>query len=105
MVVKIYQDKYGNEPFSDWLESIRDKSIYLRIRKRLRRIERENLGDYRLVGEGILELRLHFGPGYRVYCSQVGNEIILLLTGGNKSTQDHDIQQAKSYLHDYKRNQ
>jgi len=105
MVVIIYKDGYGNEPFSDWLESIKDRNIYLRIRKRLRRIERGNLGDYRLVGEGVLELRLHFGPGYRVYCSQVGNEIILLLTGGDKSTQDRDIQRAKYYLYDYKRNQ
>ena len=52
MVVKIYQDEYGNQPFIGWLESIRDKATQLRIRKRLRRIEQRNLGDYRPVGEG-----------------------------------------------------
>lgn len=105
MIVKIYQDEYGNEPFSDWLESIKDKGISLRIRKRLRCIERGNLVDYKLVGERVLELRLHFGPGYRVYCSQVGDEIILLLSGSDKDTQDRDIQRAKHYLFDFKRNQ
>jgi putative addiction module killer protein len=102
MVMKIYQDKYGNQPFIIWLESIKDKITQLRIRKRLRRIEQGNLGDYRSVGEGVLELRLHFGPGYRVYCSQISDEIVLLLAGGDKSTQERDIQRAKSYLDDYR---
>ena len=105
MVVKIYQDEYGNQPFIGWLESIRDKATQLRIRKRLRRIEQGNLGDYRPVGDGVLELRLHFGPGYRVYCSQVGEDILLLLAGGDKSTQERDIQRAKYYLYDHKRSQ
>ena len=101
MVVKIYQNEYGNEPFIEWLESIKDKVTQARIRQRLRRIELGNLGDHRSVGGGIFELRLHFGPGYRVYYGQIGNESILLLVGGDKSTQQRDIQRAKHYWYDY----
>ena len=103
MVVKIYKDKQGNEPFTEWLESIKDRVIQARIRGRLRRIELGNLGDHRAIGDGVFELRLHFGPGYRVYYGQVGDEIILLLSGGDKSTQKRDIERAKHYWHDYKR--
>lgn len=103
MIVGIYQDEQGNEPFTNWLESIKDRVTQARIRQRLRRIELGNLGDHRSVGDGVFELRLHFGPGYRVYYGQVGDEIILLLAGGAKSTQPRDIQRAKQYWYDYKR--
>ena len=103
MVVKIYQDKERNEPFTQWLESIRDKVAQARIRGRLRRIELGNPGDYRSVGHGVFELRLHFGPGYRIYYGQIGHEVVLLLAGGTKSAQEQDIQQAKHYWFEYKR--
>lgn len=101
MRVKIYQDKNGNEPFIQWLESIRDKVTQARIRQRLRRIELGNFGDHRSVGNGVSELRLHFGSGYRIYYGQVSNEIILLLAGGDKSAQQSDIRRAKSRWHEY----
>jgi len=105
MVVKIYQDKHGNEPFTEWLESIKDRVTQARIRRRLRRIELDNLGDHRSVGEGVFELRLHFGPGYRIYYAHVGDEVILLLAGGDKSAQSPDIQRAKRYWYAHKRGQ
>ncbi len=74
MVVKIYQNERGDEPFTEWLESIKDKVTQARIRQRLRRVELGNLGDYRFVGEGVFEMRLHFGPGYRVYYGQAGSD-------------------------------
>ncbi|MDH3605173.1 MAG: type II toxin-antitoxin system RelE/ParE family toxin, partial [Candidatus Tectomicrobia bacterium] len=69
---------------------------------RLRRVRLGNLGDHRSVGEGVFELRLDFGPGYRIYFARIGNEVILLLSGGDKSTQTRDIAQAKLYFSDYK---
>jgi putative addiction module killer protein len=102
MIVKTYKDEYGNEPFIDWLKSIKDKTIQVRIRSRLMRIEQGNLGDHRSIGEGIYELKLHFGAGYRIYYGQVGDEIVLLLSGGDKSTQERDIQRARYYWHDYR---
>ncbi|OGY92026.1 MAG: addiction module killer protein [Candidatus Komeilibacteria bacterium RIFCSPLOWO2_02_FULL_48_11] len=103
MEVKIYQNSNGDEPFITWLESLRDETTRLRIRKRLRRIEQNNLGDAVSAGEGIYELRMHFGPGYRVYFGYSGPEEILLLVGGDKSSQVHDIQKAKHFWQDYKR--
>jgi len=105
MNIKIYQDRNGKEPFTDWLESVKSTTVRLRIRKRLRRIELGNFGDFRLVADGIFELRLHFGPGYRVYYGKIGNEIILLLAGGDKSTQQRDIKKVKQYWYDYKQEQ
>jgi len=86
----------------DWLESIKDKTIQVRIRSRLMRIEQGNLGDHKSIGEGLYELRLHFGSGYRIYYGQVGDEIVLLLAGGYKNTQERDIQRVKYYWYDYK---
>ena len=103
MKAKIYRDEQGNEPFTEWLESVGDRATQARIRGRLRRIELGSLGDHRSVGEGLFELRLHFGPGYRVYFGQIGDEVILLLAGGAKKTQQRDIKKAKQYWYDYKR--
>lgn len=102
MDIKIYRDKSGNEPFEDWLSSIRDKRTLARIDNRLKRVRLGNLGDHRSVGEGVFELRLDFGPGYRIYFGRIGNEVILLLTGGDKSSQARDIAKAKQYWKDYK---
>ena len=102
MDVEIYQDPNGNEPFIEWLSSIRDKRTAARIRSRLRRVEEtSNLGDYRSVGEGVFELRLQFGAGYRIYFSRIGEDIILLLLGGDKGSQSRDIQRAKTYWQEH----
>jgi putative addiction module killer protein len=81
--------------FSLWLRSLRDSQARTRIAVRVRRLAFGNYGDVQPVGEGVSELRLHFGPGYRVYFVQRGQVLIVLLCGGEKSTQDRDIAEAK----------
>lgn len=90
-------------PFSQWLDSLRDIRARAKIRSRLDRVSLGNLGDYRSVGEGVFELRIDYGPGYRIYFGQVGLKIIILLCGGDKSTQEQDILKAQEYWIDYKR--
>jgi putative addiction module killer protein len=100
-----YQREDGHEPFSDWLAGLRDKVAVARIRVRLRQIEAENLGDWATVGDGVIELRIHIGAGYRVYCGRHGNAMVILLCGGDKSTQPRDINRAKALWSDWKRRQ
>ena len=69
---------------------------------RLERIKLGNLGDFRSVGEGVCELRIDYGPGYRIYFGQIGNIIVILLLGGDKSTQNRDIRKAIEYWKDYR---
>ena len=97
-----YQRKDGRVPFADWLNGLRDKRTQARIRLRLQRLVAGNLGDIKSVGEGVSELRMHFGPGYRLYVAQQGTSWILLLCGGDKSSQQKDIETAKRYLQDWK---
>ena len=101
--LRIYENEQGNAPFSSWLDSLRDREARARIKKRLDRVEQGNLGDYRFVGEGVFELRIDYGSGYRVYFVQVERVIVLLLCGGDKSTQDKDIQQAKQFWADFQK--
>lgn len=96
MELEIYQDQNGNEPFLQWISTIRDKVTVARIRSRLRRIEESgNLGDHRSVGNGVFEFRLQFGAGHRIYFGKIGNDTILLLRGGDKNSQRQDIAKAK----------
>ena len=94
--------KEGKSPFSDWLESRGDIRARAAIRARLNRIRLGNFGDCKPVGEGVFELRVNFGPGYRVYFGQVGTEIVILLCGGDKSIQEKDIRKAQEYWVDYR---
>ena len=95
-------DKAGKEPFTQWLNSLKDARSRRRILARLRRIEQGNYGDCKHLQDGVFELRLFFGPGYRVYFGEDGNTVVVLLCGGDKSTQDKDIQTAVMYWKDYK---
>lgn len=81
--------------FTTWLASLRDQRARARILKRLDRARAGNLGDVAPVGEGVSEMRIFYGPGYRVYFVQRGETMIVLLCGGDKSTQDDDIATAK----------
>jgi putative addiction module killer protein len=83
------------EIFSSWLTALRDNQARARIAVRIRRLAFGNPGDVKPVGEGVSELRIPYGPGYRVYFVQRGNLLIVLLCGGDKSTQDRDIATAK----------
>ncbi|RDJ20605.1 type II toxin-antitoxin system RelE/ParE family toxin [Bosea caraganae] len=81
--------------FVKWLGDLRDMTARLRIAARLRRVEHGNFGDVKPVGDGVRELRIDYGPGYRVYFTQRGQEIVILLCGGDKRTQAADIAHAK----------
>lgn len=83
------------DEFSDWLDGLRDRHAQVRIIKRLLRLEDGNAGDHAGVGEGVIELRLHFGPGYRVYYVERGEALIIVLAGGDKSSQADDIEKAR----------
>ena len=96
-----YQTSTGEEPFVRWLSNLNDRQARVRIDARLSRLRVGNLGDVRSVGNGVLELRIDWGPGYRVYFARRERFIILLLCAGDKRTQLRDIQRAKTYLKDY----
>jgi putative addiction module killer protein len=81
--------------FDGWLASLKDRAGKAKIVSRLQRLELGNAGDHSAVGNGVCELRVHSGPGYRVYYKQTGRTIIVILCGGDKSTQDRDIRRAK----------
>lgn len=98
-----YQMPSGRQPFTEWLRSITDRNVKARILARLERICAGNFGDMKLVHTGIWELRFHFGSGYRVYFGLDGQVFVLLLCGGDKSTQGHDIHRARIYWQDYLR--
>ena len=85
---------HTTETFDDWFVGLRDRMAQKRIQARIRRAELGNFGDCRPVGEGVSEMRIHYGPGYRVYFVQRGTEIVILLAGGDKSTQSQDIKVA-----------
>ena len=104
MLVKLryYQTSAGERPFVEWLRELDDRQARARIEARLARVAVGNLGDVESVGEGVLELRIDWGPGYRVYFSRLGKVIVLLLCGGDKRTQQRDIKRAKAYCEDYK---
>lgn len=85
----------GRSPFKDWLRSLRDKPTKARIQNRIDRLRLGAFGDSRGVGGGVFELRIHLGPGYRVYFAMHGAQVILLLCGGDKSTQVRDIADAQ----------
>jgi putative addiction module killer protein len=83
------------EEFSGWLRRLRDANAVARIIGRIRRMEMGNPGDTRGVGHGILEMRVDYGPGYRIYYVYRGAQIVLLLCGGDKRTQPQDIKRAQ----------
>ena len=83
------------EAYSDWLDSIRDRTTRRRLATRIRKVELGNLGDVKPVGDGVMEMREHFGPGWRMYYIQRGTTVILMLGGGDKDTQVRDIAAAK----------
>lgn len=90
--------------FDKWLKKLKDRKAKAKILLRLQRVESGNLGDVTSVGEGIEELRIHYGPGFRIYFRRQGERIIILLIGGDKSTQKSDIQKAKMIWNQFKLN-
>ena len=98
----IYETRENKAPFEEWLESLKDRKARAIIRVRLDRLTYGHLGQYGSVGAGVHELKIQFGPGYRVYFGEDGDALIILLCGGDKSTQRRDIEKAKEYWADYR---
>ncbi len=96
----VYQTREGREPFIEWLNHLGDKILESRILVRTHRMRQGNYGNHKRF-QGIIELRLHFGKGYRIYCGEEGSEVVVLLAGGDKSSQDNDIRQALEYWRDH----
>ncbi|WP_226702110.1 type II toxin-antitoxin system RelE/ParE family toxin [Microbulbifer elongatus] len=98
-----YTDEHGKSPYADWLRELRDPKAKAKVIMQVDRMELGLFGDSQPIGAGLSELRIHYGPGYRVYYGKEGQQIYLLLCGGDKSTQSSDIQQAKIYWQEHKR--
>ena len=90
------------EVFASWMEGLRDRRAVYAINARLRRVQLGNFGDSHLVGGGISELRINYGPGYRLYFIREGAEVIVLLCGGDKDSQRRDIQTARVIANDWR---
>ena len=101
MIILRYRRPDGVEPITDWLLVLRDKRAIARIRLRLLRLQDGNFGDSKSVGEGVCELRIPVGAGYRVYFGRQGKTVVDLLCGGDKDTQAADIRRAKDFWADW----
>lgn len=100
--IRIYQTDSEKLPYKVWLSSLHDVKAKSVIRVRLDRLRLGNFGKCKAVGDGVFELKIDLGPGYRIYFGKIGMKCVLLLIGGDKSTQPADIQKAKFYFEDYK---
>ena len=97
----IYETANGVKPMDVWYTSIKDSVTRFKISSRINRIKTGNLGDWKPLEDGVRELRIHYGSGYRIYYSEINNILLLLLCGGDKKSQNKDIKKAKEYLKDY----
>ena len=101
--LEYYITETGKIPFKDWLENLKNIHARAKIRVALDRVRLGNFGHAKFIGEGINELKIDFGPGYRVYYALAGDAIVLLLLGGDKASQSKDIVRAKEYWKEFKR--
>ncbi|MGQ0710055.1 MAG: type II toxin-antitoxin system RelE/ParE family toxin [Rhodoferax sp.] len=101
--VLAYQNDQGEKPYAKWLACLADRQAKARVLVRVGRMAGGNFGDCKPVADGVWELRIDWGPGYRVYYAQSGKRLILLLTGGDKRKQQADIDAAVGYWNDWKR--
>lgn len=101
--VRTYQTDANRDVFTEWLRKMKDTQAKAAIIRRVNRMELGNFGDHKACREGVSEMRIDMGPGYRVYYAKAGKEIVLLLCGGDKKTQDADITKACEYWRDWQR--
>ncbi len=100
-ILQIFVARNGKAPFELWMNTLRDKVTKARILSRIDRLRLGNFGDCESVGDGVNELRIHFGPGFRIYFGMHGADVVLLLCGGDKSSQTRDIADAKRYWQEF----
>lgn len=101
--IKLYRQQNGRTPYEEWIEDLKDVVGRAKIRIRVERARLGNFGDYRTIGGGIVELKIDYGPRYGIYMGLYGEEVVVLLCGGDKDSQDKDIVKAHDYWEDYKR--
>lgn len=101
--IEDYLTADGRIPFKEWLSSLTDRQAKARVLIRVQRMSAGNFGDCKPIQDGVWELRIDHGAGYRIYYAQTGKKVLLLLFGGDKSTQQSDINKAVDYLKDWKR--
>jgi putative addiction module killer protein len=99
--IRHYLTTDGQDVFFDWLKQVRDPIAKVQIIKRINRLELDNLGDHKFCRDGVWELRIHVGAGYRLYYALAGLRMVLLLCGGDKRSQDADIDRAVGYWRDW----
>ena len=97
--IQLYSLPSGKEPFTDWEERL-SRDVQSIMQTRLARIRGGNFGDSKSIGQGIYELRIQYGPGYRIYYGKRGKTVVILLCGGDKSSQKKDIKKALAYWED-----
>jgi putative addiction module killer protein len=102
MELRRYLTASGGDVFGEWLSRLRDSRTKAKIVTRIDRLSAGNFGDVKVLRDGLFELRIDWGPGYRVYYALVGRSCVLLLCGGDKSKQASDIKRALEYLKDYR---
>ena len=95
--LEYYLEDDGRAPFMEWLSTLRDRDAHAKISARLNRVKLGNFGITKALGDGVIELKIDYGPGYRVYYAMNGKTIVLLLIGGDKTTQTRDVKVAKAY--------
>jgi len=100
--IRYYLGANGREPFAEWFADL-DPTTRAKVARAIARMEQGNLSNVKFVGGGVLEYRLDFGPGYRVYFGRDGENLVILLTGGSKKRQQRYIEAAIEYWRDYKR--
>ena len=105
MQIRHYLTALGRDPFQQWLDKLKDLQGRVVIQRRIDRLMAGNFGDHKFCQEGVWELRIDFGSGYRVYYVQEGKTIVLLLCGGSKRTQAADVKEAVKFWCDYQRRQ
>lgn len=101
--IVVYEDEQENAPWEEWIASLRDTRALFKIATRVQRMSCGNFGDHKSLGDGLWELRIDYGPGYRAYYCMEGTRIVLLLCGGDKRKQSDDIRKARIYKGDYER--
>lgn len=101
--IRHYITDDGRDVFADWRNSVKDTKAKIAVDRRIYRVELGNLGDHKACREGVWELRIDVGQGYRVYYAQAGQTLVLLLCGGTKRSQDADISRACDYWKDWQR--
>lgn len=100
--IQLYRDASGRAPFKEWYKALKDNRSKIKVDVQVTRLACGNPGKAKSVGSGVMELKIDFGPGYRIYYGQEGETLILLLIGGDKNTQKTDIAKAKEYWAAYK---